>query len=454
MALAKSPNKRRSNPFFGLTSKTVRLISANKNEPAWLLKQRLGALKKFKQLPLPTWGPNLKQLNFKEINYYLDPQSPSKDTWDKVPNKIKKTFEILGIPQAEKKFLAGVGAQYESETIYHNLQKQWSNLGVIFCDTSVAAKKYPKIFKKYFGTVVPVNDNKLSALNSAVWSGGSFIYVPKGVKVKLPLQAYFRINSPSVGQFERTLIVADEGSNVHYIEGCTAPTYSQNSLHAAVVEVIAEKNAKVRYTTIQNWSDNVYNLVTKRARAEKNARVEWVDGNFGSCLTMKYPCVILQGDNSSADILSIALANTGQIQDSGAKVIHLGSNTASKILAKSIAKNSGQTNYRGSVYVSPTAKNCKIKVRCDALLDGKGATSRTIPLMKINNATAQIEHEATVSKISQNQLDYLVSRGLKPDEAESLIICGFLDVFTKELPLEYALELNRLIKLEMTGSVG
>lgn len=438
----------------GLTEAVVKEISNQHNEPDWMLEKRLAALKIFYNKKMPTWGGDLSKINFDDITYYWRSTDNQQKSWSKVPKKIKTTFERLGVPQAERKFLAGVGAQYESEIIYHNLKKKWTKLGVVFCDMSEAPKLYPELVKKYFGTVVPAGDNKFAALNTAVWSGGSFIYIPKGVHVNLPLQAYFRINAPSIGQFERTLIICDEGSSVHYIEGCTAPIYSKDSLHTAVVELIALENAKVRYTTIQNWSQNVYNLVTKRAVAYKNALVEWIDGNLGSKLTMKYPSVMLKGEGAIADILSVAFAGKNQHQDAGAKAIHLASNTSSKIVSKSISKDGGRTSYRGMVRVSPKAKNCKIKVNCDALLLDEKSRSDTYPTMKIQNDQVSMEHEASVSKISEDQLYYLQSRGLTKEEAERMIVAGFMEVFAKELPLEYAVELNRLIELEMEGSVG
>ncbi|MAF13514.1 MAG: Fe-S cluster assembly protein SufB [Parcubacteria group bacterium] len=438
----------------GLNEKVIRQISKQKKEPSWMLDIRLKAFKAFLKKPMPEWGGNLKDIDFDNITYYIKPSDKSATSWNKVPKKIKNTFERLGIPQAERKFLAGVGAQYESEVIYHSLKKRWTKLGVIFADMSEAPKLYPELVKKYFGSSVPYNDNKFAALNTAAWSGGSFIYVPKGVHVEAPLQAYFRINAPSMGQFERTLILVDEGASVHYIEGCTAPTYSKDSLHAAVVELVAMKNSKVRYTTIQNWSSNVYNLVTKRAIAHEGALVEWVDGNLGSKLTMKYPAVILKGEGSKADILSIAFAGDKQHQDTGAKVIHLASNTTSNIVSKSISKDGGRSSYRGLVQVAKQANNCKVKVNCDALLVDKKSRSDTYPLMKINNKKVTVEHEASVSKVNEEQLFYLMSRGLSQEEAERMIVTGFLEIFAKELPLEYAVELNRLIEMEMEGSVG
>ncbi len=438
----------------GLSREVVELISKQKQEPQWMLDVRLRAFEIFKKMPLPNWGVELKGIDFDDIYYYIRPAKERGLTWQDVPKEIKNTFTKLGIPQAERKFLAGVGAQYESEMIYHSLKEKWAKLGVVFEDMSQAPNKYPDLVKKYFSKIIPIKDNKFAALNTAVWSGGSFIYIPKGVKVDIPLQAYFRINAAGMGQFERTLIIADVGSSVHYIEGCTAPTYSKDSLHSAVVELIALPGAHIRYTTIQNWSQNVYNLVTKRAIAEAGARVEWVDGNLGSKKTMKYPCVVLKGEGAQANILSIALASKGQHQDAGSKVIHLASHTSSTVISKSVAKDSGRTSYRGLVKVDPQAHNVKVKVECTALLLDEKSRSDTYPVMDIGNNDVTIEHEATVSKIGAEQLYYLQSRGLKPAEAAQLIVSGFLDIFTKELPMEYALELNRLIAMEMEGGVG
>jgi Fe-S cluster assembly protein SufB len=438
----------------GLNEKVVKYISQQKNEPAWLLDMRLRALAVFFAKPMPNWGGDLALIDFSDIYYYIKPAQERGVTWGDVPKKIKKTFDRLGIPQAERKFLAGVGAQYESEMIYHSLKDKWAKLGVIFADMSEAPTKYPELVKKYFGKIIPLKDNKFSALNTAVWSGGSFIYIPKGVKVEVPLQAYFRINAAGMGQFERTLIIADEGSSVHYIEGCTAPMYSRDSLHAAVVELVALKGAHIRYTTIQNWSQNVYNLVTKRAWAEEEAVVEWIDGNLGSKLTMKYPCVVLKGRKSRAEIISVAFAGQNQHQDAGSKVIHLAPETSSNVIAKSIAKGNGRTSYRGLVQVAPQATKAKVKVKCDALLIDRESRSDTYPTMRINNDDVSIEHEATVAKIGEQQLYYLNSRGLDTETAERLIVSGFFEVFARELPMEYALELNRLLAMEMEGSVG
>lgn len=438
----------------GLNEKIIREISKQKDEPSWMLDIRLKALEAFGALPMPNFGGDLSDINFNDITYYLGSGGEKSSSWEEVPKSIKNIFEKLGIPEAERKFLAGTGAQYESEMIYHNLKKQWEALGVIFLNMSEAPRKYPELVKKYFGSLVPLNDNKFAALNTAAWSGGSFIYIPKGVKVSMPLQTYFRINSPGMGQFERTLIIADEGSQIHYIEGCTAPMYSKYSLHAAVVEVIALKNAHIRYTTIQNWSKNVYNLVTKRAIAHENATIEWVDGNLGSKITMKYPAIILKGEKSSADILTIAFANGKQYQDTGAKVIHLAPNTASKIVSKSISRDGGRTSYRGLVKMDRGAINSKTRVQCDALILDQKSRSDTYPKMDIKTDRVTVEHEATVSKISEEKLYYLQSRGLSPLEASRLIVAGFLEIFAKELPLEYAIELNRLIALQMDNKIG
>lgn len=437
----------------GLSEDVVRQISKEKDEPSWMLDLRLKALKIFLGKPMPSWGGDLKNIDFDKYTYFIKPSDKTAHSWDDVPSDIKKTFDRLGIPEAEQKFLGGVGAQYESQTVYHKLREDLAKQGVIFTDTDTAVKEHPELVKKYFATIVPAGDNKFSALNTAVWSGGSFIYIPPGVKVKLPLQAYFRINAKNVGQFERTLIIVDKDAEVHYIEGCTAPVYSTDSLHAAVVEVVALEGAKVRYTTIQNWSSNVYNLVTKRAVAHKNATVEWVDGNLGSKLTMKYPCVILKGENARADILSVAYAGKAQHQDAGGKVVHLASNTTSRIISKSVSKDGGRASYRGLVRVPKGAKNVTSSVKCDALLLDKTSRSDTYPTMQVEE-TATIAHEATVGKIGDEQLFYLMSRGLTESEALALIVLGFISEFTKELPMEYAVELNKLIQLEMEGSIG
>lgn len=438
----------------GLGPEIVREISEMKNEPSWMLNFRLKALDIFLHKPMPTWGADLSGINFDEFTYYLRSTEKTERSWDEVPENIKRTFERLGIPEAERKFLAGVGAQYESEVVYHNIREDLSRKGVIFLDTDSAVREHPDLVKKYFATVVPPEDNKFAALNSAVWSGGSFIYVPPGVEVDLPLQAYFRINAANMGQFERTLIIADEGSSVHYIEGCTAPIYSTSSLHSAVVEIIAFPHSRVRYTTIQNWSNNVYNLVTKRAVAHENAIVEWIDGNLGSKVTMKYPAIYLLGRGARGEVLSVAYAGTGQHQDAGAKVVHGAPNTTSSIVSKSISKNGGRTSYRGLVKVAKGAENVKVSVRCDALILDEISRSDTYPYMEIEEEQVNIVHEASVGKISEDQVFYLMSRGLSESEAMALIVLGFIEPFAKVLPMEYAIELNRLIQLEMEGAVG
>ncbi len=438
----------------GLSEKTVREISEIKQEPEWMTKYRTDALKVFLKKKMPKWGANLESIDFEKIIYYLSATKKKAATWDDVPAEIKNTFEKLGIPEAERKILAGVEAQFDSEVVYSKIREDLEKLGVIFCSTDQALKEHPELFKKYFGTVIPAGDNKFSALNSAFWSGGSFVYVPKGVEVPIPLQAYFRINSKDLGQFERTLIIADEGSRVHYIEGCTAPIYSSDSLHAAVVEVIALPGAHVRYTTLQNWSNNVYNLVTKRAHAHKDAIVEWLDANIGSKITMKYPSVYLLGENAKADMMSIAFAGKEQLQDTGSKAVHMAKNTSSSIVSKSISKDGGRTMYRGLVRVNKGCKDSKSNVRCDALILDEKSASDTIPYMEINEKKVNMGHEATVGKIGEEQLFYLQSRGLSEAEAAALIVRGFFDCFTKQLPLEYAVEFNRLIEMEMEGSVG
>jgi Fe-S cluster assembly protein SufB len=438
----------------GLSRETVEEISKIKNEPQWMLDFRLRSYDIFMNKPMPVWGGDLSKIDFQNIYYYTKASEKQSKSWDDVPESVRKTFDKLGIPEAEKKFLAGVGAQYESETVYHNLREDLSKQGVIFCDTDTAVKEHPDLLRKYFGKVIPPEDNKFAALNSAVWSGGSFIYVPPNVKVDLPLQAYFRINAENIGQFERTLIIADEGSEVHYIEGCTAPVYTTESLHSAVVELIAKKGAKIRYTTIQNWSKDVYNLVTKRAYAYENARVEWVDGNLGSKLTMKYPGVYMLGRNAHAEVISIAFAGSDQHQDAGAKAVHLAPDTTSRITSKSVSKQSGRTTYRGLLHVAKGATNVKSNVRCDALLLDETSRTDTYPYVEVNEDDATISHEASVGKIGEDQIFYLMSRGFSESDALSLIVGGFIEPFTKELPMEYAVELNRLVKLEMEGSVG
>ncbi|SFD94858.1 Iron-regulated ABC transporter membrane component SufB [Lentibacillus persicus] len=438
----------------GLTREIVEEISRMKEEPQWMLDYRLKALEKFYQKPMPQWGGDLSELDFDEIVYYVKPSEKTERTWDEVPDEIKQTFDKLGIPEAEQKYLAGVSAQYESEVVYHNLKEDLEELGIIFKDTDTALKENEELFKKYFGKVIPPSDNKFAALNSAVWSGGSFIYVPKGVEAKTPLQAYFRINSENMGQFERTLIIADEGSSVHYVEGCTAPVYTTNSLHSAVVEIYVHKDAYCRYTTIQNWANNVYNLVTKRASADANATMEWIDGNIGSKLTMKYPSIWLRGEGARGHTLSIAIAGRGQHQDAGAKMHHLAPNTSSSIVSKSISKQGGKVTYRGIVDFGRKATGARSNIECDTLIMDNESTSDTIPYNEINNDNISLEHEAKVSKVSEEQLFYLMSRGLGEEEATEMIVMGFIEPFTKELPMEYAVEMNRLIKMEMEGSIG
>ncbi|HEY0604901.1 MAG TPA: Fe-S cluster assembly protein SufB [Herpetosiphonaceae bacterium] len=442
----------------GLSEEIVREISRMKNEPEWMLKRRLKALEIFNKKPMPLEGMwanhELAELDFNDIYYYVRPGEKTNRSWDDVPENIRNTFEKLGIPEAEQKFLAGVGAQYESESVYHSLREEWEKLGVIFLDMDSGLKEYPEIVKEYFGTVIPAADNKFAALNTAVWSGGSFVYVPKGVKVDIPLQAYFRINAENMGQFERTLIIVDEGAEVHYIEGCTAPVYTTNSLHSAVVEIIVKKDGKCRYTTIQNWANNIFNLVTKRAVAYETGQMEWVDGNIGSRLTMKYPSVYLMGRGAKGEVLSIAYAGEGQHQDAGAKMIHAAPDTTSRITNKSVSKNGGRTTYRGLAKVLPGATNAKVNVVCDALILDDRSASDTIPFIEIEEDKATLAHEATVGKIGEDQLFYLMSRGLSEDEAATMVVRGFIEPIAKELPLEYAVELNRLIELEMEGSVG
>jgi len=438
----------------GLTKETVEEISRLKDEPKWMLDFRLRSYAHFLKRPMPKWGGDLHKINFQNIYYYAKASEKTEKNWDDVPADVKKTFDKLGIPEAEKKFLAGVGAQYESEVVYHHLRDDLKKQGVIFLDTDTALKEQPELFKKYFAKVIPPEDNKFAALNSAVWSGGSFIYIPPGVKVDMPLQAYFRINAENIGQFERTIIIVDEGAEVHYIEGCTAPVYSSESLHSAVVELIAHKNAKLRYTTIQNWSNDVYNLVTKRAYAYEGATVEWIDGNIGSKLTMKYPGVYLLGEGAHGETLSVAFAGKDQHQDTGAKMIHMAPNTSSRVTSKSVSRSNGRSTYRGLLHVAKGATNVKATVRCDALLLDDTAKTDTYPYMEINQEDATVTHEATVGKIGDEQIFYLMSRGFSEEEALTLIVNGFMEPFTKELPMEYAVELNRLIKLEMDGSVG
>ena len=438
----------------GLNENIVRQISRLKNEPEWMLEYRLKSLKAFQKLPMPSFGPDLSSLDFDSYTYFTRLANKEVQTWDKVPETVKNTFDKLGIPEAEQKYLAGVSTQYESEVVYHNMLKEIEDKGVIFLSTDMALQLYPDLFKKYFGTLVPFADNKFSALNGAVWSGGSFIYVPKGVHLEKPLQSYFRINNEKSGQFERTLIIVDEGADVHYVEGCTAPTYSKESLHAAVVEIIILKGGKCRYSTVQNWSTNIVNLVTKRAICYENASMEWIDGNVGSQINMKYPACILAGEGAKGTCISIAVAGKNQIQDAGARMIHLASNTSSTIISKSIVKNGGVANYRGTVRHHKNAKNCRSHVECDTLILDEKSRSDTIPNNEVRNNTSYIEHEATVSKISEEQLFYLMSRGIPEKDATQMIIMGFIEPFSRELPMEYAVELNQLIKMDMEGSVG
>ncbi|GIU91988.1 MAG: Fe-S cluster assembly protein SufB [Acidimicrobiia bacterium] len=445
-------------PEKGLSEDVIRQMSAMKGEPDWMLQFRLKAYQRFLRKPLPTWGGGgkLEEIDFDDIYYYVKPAAQNAKDWDMVPESIKQTYEKLGIPEAERKFLAGVTAMYDSETVYHRNREELESQGVIFCDMDTAVREYPDLVREYFGTVIPPNDNKFAALNSAVWSGGSFIYVPAGVRVEQPLQAYFRINSQNMGQFERTLIIIEEGAFAHYIEGCSAPIYTTDSLHAAVVEIIVKRGARCRYTTIQNWSSNVYNLVTKRAAAYADATMEWVDGNLGSKLTMKYPAVWLMEPGAHGEVLSIAFAGPGQHQDTGAKMVHAAPGTTSTIVSKSISKGGGRTSYRGLVRVEPGAEDAKSFVRCDALILDGDSQSDTYPYMEIEENDAEIGHEATVSKVGEDQLFYLMSRGLTEDQATSMIVAGFIEPIVKELPMEYAVEMNRLIELNMAeaGAIG
>ena len=438
----------------GLSEEVVRQISAHKEEPEWMLEFRLKALEIYESKPMPTWGGDLTKLNLDEIYFYVRPQDRMERSWDDVPQEIKDTFEKLGIPEAERKVLAGVGAQYESEMVYHSLREEWEEQGVIFESIEDGLKRYPELFREHFATVVPTADNKFAALNSAVWSGGSFVYIPKGVKVEIPLQAYFRVNSEQMGQFERTLIIVEEGAEAHYIEGCTAPVYTTDSFHSGVIEIIVKKNARFRYTTIQNWSNNMYNLVTQRAMVGERAYMEWLDGNLGSKLTMKYPSCFLVGEGAHGQILSIAYAGDGQHQDTGGKVVHVAPNTTSQITSKSISRGTGRSSYRGLCKVYEGATGAKSNVECDALLLNETSRTDTYPYIEIDENTASIGHEATVSKVGDEQLFYLASRGLSQDEAMSMIVRGFIEPIARELPLEYAIELNRLVELEMEGSVG
>ena len=438
----------------GLDRDIVQQISYMKQEPAWMLEFRLKALEHFLQRPMPTWGGDLSRLNLDEIYYYVKPTEIESSSWDDVPENIKSTFDKLGIPEAEQKFLAGLGAQYESEMVYHKVQEHLEKQGVIFLSIEDGLRQHPELFKEYFGTVIPIEDNKFAALNSAVWSGGSFIYIPKGVKVDLPLQAYFRLNVANIGQFERTLIIADEGAVVHYVEGCTAPIYSSDSFHSGVIEIVVKKGARVRYTTIQNWSTNVYNLVTQRAMVHEGATMEWVDANLGSKLTMKYPSCYLIGPGAHGEILSMAFAGKGQHQDAGGKIIHVAPHTSSKITSKSISKAGGRASYRGLLKVHKNAEDVRSNVVCDALLLDETSRSDTYPYIEIDAEDVTIGHEASVSKVGEEQLFYLMSRGLSEEEATTMVVSGFIEPLVKELPMEYAIEMNRLIQLQMEGSIG
>jgi len=438
----------------GLDRSIVEEISQMKGEPEWMLKYRLKAYDHFLKRPMPTWGPDLSILDLDDIYYYVKPTEKEVSSWDDIPDSIKNTFDRLGIPEAEQKFLAGVGAQYESEMIYHSIQEQLAEQGVIFKSIENGLREHPDLFREYFGTVIPYSDNKYAALNSAVWSGGSFVYIPPGLKVDLPLQAYFRLNVANIGQFERSLIIADEGSQVHYVEGCTAPTYTTDSLHSGVIEIVVKKGARVRYTTIQNWSNNVYNLVTQRSRVEENGTMEWVDANLGSKVTMKYPSCLLMGKGAHGEILSIAFSGKGQQHDTGGKIIHLAPDTTSKIISKSISKDGGRASYRGLLRVNKGNTNVKSNVVCDALLLDDTSRSDTYPYIEVDEQDVNIGHEATVSKVEDEQLFYLMSRGLTEEEATSMVVSGFIEPLVKELPMEYAIEMNRLIQLQMEGSIG
>jgi len=438
----------------GLDREVVQQISAMKGEPAWMLEFRLKALEHFQQRPMPAWGADLSKLDLDDIYYYVKPTEKDAKSWDDVPDTIKNTFDKLGIPEAEQKFLAGVGAQYESEMVYHSIQEHLEKQGVIFLSIEDGLRQYPDLFREYFGTVIPIEDNKFAALNSAVWSGGSFVYVPKGIKVDLPLQAYFRLNVANIGQFERTLIIADEGAQVHYVEGCTAPQYTTDSFHSGVIEIVVKKNARVRYSTIQNWSTNVYNLVTQRAIVHEGGTMEWVDANLGSKVTMKYPSCYLVGPGAHGEILSMAFAGPGQHQDAGGKVVHFAPHTSSKITSKSISKGGGRASYRGLLKVYKGADDVRSNVVCDALLLDPQSRSDTYPYIEIDEEDVTIGHEASVSKVGEEQLFYLMSRGLSEEEATTMVVSGFIEPLVKELPMEYAVEMNRLIQLQMEGSIG
>ena len=441
-------------PKKGLNTDIVQEMSWMKSEPDWMRNFRLKSLSRFEKRPMPTWGGDMSGIDFDNIYYYIKPTESLADDWDAVPDSIKDTYEKLGIPEAERKYLAGVTAQYESEVVYHRNREDLERQGVLFCDMDTALKEYPELVKEHFGSIIPPGDNKFSALNSAVWSGGSFIYVPPGVTVEMPLQAYFRINAENMGQFERTLIIADEGSQVHYIEGCSAPVYTSDSLHSAVVEILVKKSARVTYTTIQNWSNNVYNLVTKRAKVEAEGHMEWIDGNIGSRLTMKYPAVVMVGPKASGEVLSVAYAGPDQHQDAGAKMTHAAPETTSKIVSKSISNGGGRTSYRGLVRVEDDAYGCRSHVQCDALILDEDSVSDTYPYMEVGTRDAEIGHEATVSKVADEQLFYLMSRGLTQEQAMGMIVNGFIEPITRTLPMEYAVEWSRLIELQMEGSVG
>lgn len=438
----------------GLDREIVEQISAMKDEPEWMLEFRLKALDHFYQRPMPTWGGDLSQLDLDDIYFYAKPSEGEGQSWDDVPDNIKETFDRLGIPEAEQKFLSGVGAQYESEMVYHNIQEHLASQGVIFVSIENGLREYPELFREYFGKVIPIEDNKFAALNGAVWSGGSFVYVPAGVKIDLPMQAYFRINTAELGQFERTLIILEEGAQAHYVEGCTAPIYSTDSFHSGVIEIIVKKDARMRYTTIQNWSTNMYNLVTQRALVHEGATMEWVDANLGSKLTMKYPSCYLLGENAHGEILSMAFAGTGQHQDTGGKILHFAPNTSSKITSKSISKGKGRASYRGLLKVHKGAGNVKSSVVCDALLLDQESRSDTYPYIEIDEDDVTIGHEASVSKVGEEQLFYLMSRGLTEEQATTMVVSGFIEPLVKELPMEYAVEMNRLIQLQMEGSIG
>ncbi len=438
----------------GLNADIVRQISAMKGEPEWMLEFRLKALDHFYKRPMPTWGPDLSSLNLDEIYYYVKPSDSESASWEDVPETIKNTFDKLGIPEAERKFLAGVGAQYESEMVYHKVQAHLEEQGVIFLSIEDGLRQHPDLFREYFGKIIPIEDNKFAALNSAVWSGGSFIYIPKGLKVDLPLQAYFRLNVANIGQFERTLIIADEGAQVHYVEGCTAPTYNSDSFHSGVIEIVVKRGARVRYTTIQNWSNNVYNLVTQRAMVYGDATMEWVDANLGSKVTMKYPSCYLMEPGAHGEILSMAFAGQGQHQDAGGKALHFAPHTSSKITSKSISRGTGRSSYRGLIKVFKGAEGSKSNVVCDALLLDTSARSDTYPYIEIDEDDVTVGHEASVSKVGEEQLFYLMSRGLSDEEATTMVVSGFIEPLVKELPMEYAIEMNRLVQLQMAGSIG